>query len=211
MLPKRDEVLAEMEDYATEHKIPIVGPAVARVLHQLALMIQRKQFSNWARRSAIRPSGGRRPWARRERHLHRRRFEESREGRGYFDRAGVSNESRCTPETRSNFSRSRNRSSTSSSTMSTKKIIRACLRWWRRACARADCSSPTTFYGADAWREESRQMRRPRPSWNSIASSTTRGVLHDDPADPRWTCGGDEEVAAHSKLSAPTSVKSQIL
>ena len=39
MLPKRDAVLAEMEDYATEHDIPIVGPAVARVLQQLALMI----------------------------------------------------------------------------------------------------------------------------------------------------------------------------
>lgn len=39
MLPKRDDVLAEMEQYATEHNIPIVGPAVARVLQQLALMI----------------------------------------------------------------------------------------------------------------------------------------------------------------------------
>ena len=39
MLPQRDAVLAEMEDYATEHKIPIVGPAVARVLQQLAMMI----------------------------------------------------------------------------------------------------------------------------------------------------------------------------
>jgi caffeoyl-CoA O-methyltransferase len=39
MLPKRDPVLAEMEDYATERKIPIVGPAVARVLQQLAMMI----------------------------------------------------------------------------------------------------------------------------------------------------------------------------
>jgi caffeoyl-CoA O-methyltransferase len=39
MLPKRDEVLAEMEGYATEHNVPIVGPAVARVLQQLALMI----------------------------------------------------------------------------------------------------------------------------------------------------------------------------
>ena len=39
MLPKREEVLAEMEDYATEHKVPIVGPAVARVLQQLAMMI----------------------------------------------------------------------------------------------------------------------------------------------------------------------------
>ena len=39
MLPKRDEVLAEMEEYATKHNIPIVGPAVARVLQQLAMMI----------------------------------------------------------------------------------------------------------------------------------------------------------------------------
>ena len=39
MLPRRDPVLAEMEGYATEHKIPIVGPAVARVLQQLAMMI----------------------------------------------------------------------------------------------------------------------------------------------------------------------------
>jgi caffeoyl-CoA O-methyltransferase len=40
MLPKRDDVLTEMEDYATEHKIPIVGPAVARVLQQLAMTIK---------------------------------------------------------------------------------------------------------------------------------------------------------------------------
>ena len=39
MLPKRDTVLTEMEQYATEHDIPIVGPAVANVLQQLALMI----------------------------------------------------------------------------------------------------------------------------------------------------------------------------
>jgi predicted O-methyltransferase YrrM len=45
MLPKRDAVLTEMEQYATEHSIPIVGPAVARVLQQLALTINaRKVF-----------------------------------------------------------------------------------------------------------------------------------------------------------------------
>ena len=45
MLPKRDAVLTEMEEYATEKSIPIVGPAVARVLQQLALMINaRKVF-----------------------------------------------------------------------------------------------------------------------------------------------------------------------
>jgi caffeoyl-CoA O-methyltransferase len=42
MLPKRDAVLVEMEDYAAKNNIPIVGPAVARVLQQLALMIQAK-------------------------------------------------------------------------------------------------------------------------------------------------------------------------
>jgi predicted O-methyltransferase YrrM len=45
MLPKRDAVLTEMEQYATEKSIPIVGPAVARVLQQIALMINaRKVF-----------------------------------------------------------------------------------------------------------------------------------------------------------------------
>jgi caffeoyl-CoA O-methyltransferase len=39
MLPKRDAVLVEMEEYATEHDVPIVGPAVAGVLQQLALTI----------------------------------------------------------------------------------------------------------------------------------------------------------------------------
>jgi predicted O-methyltransferase YrrM len=42
MLPARDEVLTEMEDYASDHEIPIVGPAVARVLQQLALTIGAK-------------------------------------------------------------------------------------------------------------------------------------------------------------------------
>ena len=44
ILPKRSEVLAEMEAYATEHNVPIVGPAVARVLQQLAMMTQAKRI-----------------------------------------------------------------------------------------------------------------------------------------------------------------------
>src|SRR5260370_3003592 len=42
MLPKRDEVLAEMEEYAGKHNVPILGPAVARVLQQLPSMIKAK-------------------------------------------------------------------------------------------------------------------------------------------------------------------------
>jgi caffeoyl-CoA O-methyltransferase len=32
LLPERDPVVKEMEDYAEEHRIPIIGPAVARML-----------------------------------------------------------------------------------------------------------------------------------------------------------------------------------
>lgn len=39
MLPKRNAILTEMEEYAAVHHIPIVGPAVGRVLQQLAMMI----------------------------------------------------------------------------------------------------------------------------------------------------------------------------
>jgi predicted O-methyltransferase YrrM len=38
LLPARDEVLAVMEAEAAKRDIPIVGPMVGRVLHQLALM-----------------------------------------------------------------------------------------------------------------------------------------------------------------------------
>jgi len=38
VLPPRDEVLAEMEGEAAKREIPIVGPAVGRILHQLALI-----------------------------------------------------------------------------------------------------------------------------------------------------------------------------
>ena len=79
MLPKRDDVLAEMEDYATEHDVPIVGPAVARVLQQLALMINAQTVFElgsaigystiwWAQ--AVGREG--------PRHLHRRRLEKRR-------------------------------------------------------------------------------------------------------------------------------------
>src|SRR5215471_21761983 len=37
LLPERDGVVKEMEDYAEEHRIPIIGPAVARLL---ALLVQ---------------------------------------------------------------------------------------------------------------------------------------------------------------------------
>jgi predicted O-methyltransferase YrrM len=37
LLPERDAVVGEMEDYAAEHRVPIIGPAVARML---ALFVQ---------------------------------------------------------------------------------------------------------------------------------------------------------------------------
>ena len=92
MLPKRDEVLAEMEDYATKHNVPIVGPAVARVLQQMALMISARTVFElgsaigystiwWAQAvgedgRVIYTDGDRK---------------NAERARGYFDRAGVTN------------------------------------------------------------------------------------------------------------------------
>lgn len=42
LLPPRDEVLSQMETEAAKREIPIVGPAVGRILHQLAEMINAK-------------------------------------------------------------------------------------------------------------------------------------------------------------------------
>src|SRR5580698_5184428 len=44
MLPARDEVLAEMEAYAHKNDVAIVGPAVGRVLYQLATISGAKKI-----------------------------------------------------------------------------------------------------------------------------------------------------------------------
>lgn len=43
LLPARDPVVRKMERYAAKHKVPIVGPACARVLQQLALMVRARR------------------------------------------------------------------------------------------------------------------------------------------------------------------------
>jgi caffeoyl-CoA O-methyltransferase len=90
MLPKRDAVLAEMEDFATAHHVPIVGPAVARVLQQLALMINARTVFELG--SAIGYSTI--WWARAVGEKGRVIYTDgdsknAERARGYFDRAGV--------------------------------------------------------------------------------------------------------------------------
>ena len=90
LLPPRDEVLAEMENEAAKRDIPIVGPAVARVLHQLALIAGAKTVFElgsaigystiwWARAVG---EGGRVIYTDGDR-------KKADEARGYFERAGV--------------------------------------------------------------------------------------------------------------------------
>lgn len=38
LIPARDEVITEMEGYAKENRVPIVGPQVGRLLYQLVIM-----------------------------------------------------------------------------------------------------------------------------------------------------------------------------
>ena len=92
MLPKRDDVLAEMEDYATKHNVPIVGPAVARVLQQLAMMIGARMVFELG--SAIGYSTI--WWAQAVGEKGRVIYTDgdsknAERARGYFSRAGVSN------------------------------------------------------------------------------------------------------------------------
>jgi len=44
ILPKRDAVLSEMEGYAKRNDVPIVGPAVGRMLAQLVQLIDAKRI-----------------------------------------------------------------------------------------------------------------------------------------------------------------------
>jgi predicted O-methyltransferase YrrM len=44
LLPARDEVLKEIEAYAAEHKVPIIGPAVGRFMAALVMMTRAKRI-----------------------------------------------------------------------------------------------------------------------------------------------------------------------
>ena len=90
LVPPRDEVLSQMEDEAADRNIPIVGPAVGRILHQLALMSGAKNIFEmgsaigystiwWARAVG---EGGRVTYTDGDR-------KNADEARGYFERAGV--------------------------------------------------------------------------------------------------------------------------
>jgi caffeoyl-CoA O-methyltransferase len=91
LLPPRDEVLTHMEAEASSRKIPIVGPAVGRVLHQFARLIDAKSVFELG--SAIGYSTI--WWARAVGENGRVTYTDGNpknavEARGYFDRAGVS-------------------------------------------------------------------------------------------------------------------------
>jgi len=90
LLPARDEVLTEIEVEAAKRKIPIVGPAVGRILYQLARMVGAKTIFEMG--SAI---GYSTIWWARAVGADGRVFytdgdrKNAEQARRYFDRAGV--------------------------------------------------------------------------------------------------------------------------
>lgn len=90
LLPARDGVLSEMEAYAAEHKVPIVGPTVARFLSALVMMTKSKRIFELG--SAI---GYSTIWLARaagpdaEIHYSDGSAENAERARAYFERAGV--------------------------------------------------------------------------------------------------------------------------
>src|ERR1700752_3056061 len=92
MLPKRDDVLVEMEEYATRHNVPIVGPAVARVLQQLALMINARSVFELGSAIGYSTIWGALAVGENGRVIYTDGDSKNAErARGYFARAGVSN------------------------------------------------------------------------------------------------------------------------
>ena len=90
LLPERDAVLTEMEQQAKQRNIPIVGPAVARVLYQYARLIGAKKIFEMG--SAIGYSTI--WWARAVGQGGRVYYTDgnpanAKEAHGYFQRAGV--------------------------------------------------------------------------------------------------------------------------
>jgi caffeoyl-CoA O-methyltransferase len=93
LLPARDPVLQEMEAEAARRDIPIIGPAVARVLAQLVMINKAKRIFElgsaigystiWLARAAG-------PGA--EIHYTDGSVENAREASGYFARAGVASQ-----------------------------------------------------------------------------------------------------------------------
>ena len=91
LLPPRDPVLAEMEQVAERRNIPIIGPAVARVLAQLVMISGAKRIFElgsaigystiWLARAAG-------PGA--EVHYTDGSAENANQARGYIERAGLS-------------------------------------------------------------------------------------------------------------------------
>jgi caffeoyl-CoA O-methyltransferase len=90
LLPPRDEVLAEMESYAAEHEIPIIGPAVARFVASLVMITKPKRIFELG--SAI---GYSTIWIARaagsdaEVYYSDGSAKNAERARGYFERAGV--------------------------------------------------------------------------------------------------------------------------
>ena len=90
LLPPRDEVLAEMEAYAAEHQVPIIGPVVGRLLYTLARVSGAKRIFELG--SAI---GYSTIWLARaagegaEVHYSDGSPANAKRARGYFERAGV--------------------------------------------------------------------------------------------------------------------------
>src|SRR5215216_3574776 len=90
LLPPRDEVIREMEEQARLRRIPIIGPAVARVLQQYALLIGARRVFEMG--SAI---GYSTIWLARavgdggKVYYTDGSEKNAEEARGYFERAGV--------------------------------------------------------------------------------------------------------------------------
>ena len=172
MLPKRSDVLVEMEDFARQRNIPIVGPAMVAGIAATCLDDQCENgFRIGLGYRLFHHLVGAGCGRKRACYLHGRRRQEWRAGARLFrSRQRVSNQITLhTGDALEFLSEQKQQFDIIFNDVDKKKIIRACCVWYRRACARADYLLQIMFCGVGAWQRKIRSQRKPRRSLSSIA------------------------------------------
>ena len=196
MLPARDEVLTEIEAEAAKRKIPIVGPAVGRILYQLALMINAKTVFElgsavgystiwWARAVG---EGGRVIYTDGDR-------KKADEARRYFDRAGVTKQITLkTGDALELLSEEKQQFDIIFNDVDKEDYPRVFK------LVRAPPAQGRPVRHRQCFMERKSRAKQPVGGFDQgdpgiqPAALQLAGIVHDDTAHPRWSGGGDKKI-----------------
>jgi len=185
MLPPRDEGAGRNGRLCHQAHRPHRRPAVARVLQQLAMMINAKHVFEMGSHRILHHLVGARGGRRRPRYVHRRDAENAERARATFARAGVGNPIDIRIAMPWSYSPSRGRSSTSFCDVDKEDYPRA-FRLVAPRLRKGVFSSPTTFYGAPCHPKKSVRFDDESDSGIQPPGLQVARPVHYDASHSRW-------------------------